>query len=324
MPAASRRNRIPAQALRAHSRALRVRRPPDRAAPRVGGLKVVANHGWASSPLGFVRRVFAGAYNDNIFFTASALTFQALVAALPFALLALAILGYFLHAGDDVVERSIARFFADVVPTAGAGEGDPFRSVERFLASVAESRGRLSIYGIPLFLWFSTRFFGGVRAALNGVFDTHESRPWWKGIGLDFFLVMATLVLIVLNAVITVRVIDWPWFGRLASNVSTLGIGVLLYLLIYKVAPTQRVRWDTAAVAAAVAALGFEVTKRLYVVYLMEFATLDRLISNTNAIALVLLVVWVYFLAVVFLMGAEVAETYDLLRRQKEQRAILT
>jgi membrane protein len=82
-------------------------------------------------------------------------------------------------------------------------------------------------------------------------------------------------------------------------------------------------RWDTALVAAAVAALGFEIAKKLYSLYLANFATIDRLISNTNAIALLLLVVWIYAIAVIFLFGGEVAETYDLMRRQRDQRAIL-
>ncbi len=267
-----------------------------------------------------MRRVVTAAYEDNIFFLASALTFQALLAALPFALLALAALGYFVHAGEE----EVVRMFRDLIPSAGLGETDPFRQVERFLTSVRESRGRLSIFGFPLFLWFSTRFFSGARTALNEIFDTHETRSWWKGVGLDFGLVIAALVLVVASTAITVRVIDLSWLGRFVSSLSTFSMGVLLFFLVYKVLPTRHVRWDTAVVAAAVAALGFEVAKRMYVVYIVEFATLDRLLSNNNAIALALLVVWMYFTACLFLIGAEVAETYDLGRRQSEQRAILT
>jgi len=266
-----------------------------------------------------VRQVVTAAYEDNVFFLASALTFQALLAGLPFVLLALAALGYFVHAGDE----EVVRLFRELIPSAGSGETDPFRQVERFLTSVRESRGRLSIFGIPLFLWFSTRFFSGARTALNEVFDTHESRPWWKGVGLDFSLVLAALLLVVANTVLTVSLIDLPWLGRFVSSISTFSLGVLLFFLIYKISPTRRVRWGQ-AVVAGVAALGFEVTKRMYVVYLIEFTTLDRLISNNNAIALLLLVAWMYFTACVFLIGAEVAEIYDLGRRQSEQRAILT
>jgi uncharacterized BrkB/YihY/UPF0761 family membrane protein len=51
--------------------------------------------------------------------------------------------------------------------------------------------------------------------------------------------------------------------------------------------------------------------------------TFDRLLSDTNAIALLLFVLWMYVTAVVFLAGGVLAETYDLARRQREQRAIL-
>jgi YihY family inner membrane protein len=271
-------------------------------------------------PFDFVRRVVTAAYEDNIFFLASALTFQALLAALPFALLALAALGYFVHAGEE----DVARLFREFVPSAGPDATDPFRQVERFLMGVRESRGRLSVFGIPLFFWFSTGLFTSARTALNEVFDTHETRSWWKGVSRDFGLVVAALVFVVTSTAITVQVIDLPWLGRFVSSLSTFSLGVLLFFLIYKISPTRHVRWDTALVAAAVAALGFEVAKRMYVVYIVEFATLDRLLSNNNAIALILLVFWMYFTACVFLVGAEVGETYDLGRRQSEQRAILT
>jgi membrane protein len=98
----------------------------------------------------------------------------------------------------------------------------------------------------------------------------------------------------------------------------------VLFFILYTVAPSRRVRWDTALVASVAAGLAFEVAKRLYALYLANFTTLDRFISNTNALAAILFVLWIYYTAYVFLVGGEVAETYDLARRQREQRALLT
>ncbi len=252
--------------------------------------------GWAFSPLGFVRRVFVGAYEDNILFLGSALTFDALLASLPFALLLLATLGYFVHSGEQAMADVIV--LLDRVLPAGADSGDgPLRRAEDLIAGVVESRGQLSSFGIPLFLWFATRFFSGTRAALNEIFDTHESRSAFRGKAVDLSLVVVTLVLLMANAFLTVRFADDPWIGRFVIGLSTYGLGVALFVIVYKAAPTRT--------------------------NLSEFATIDRLISNTNAIAVLLLVVWVYAMAVIFLVGAEVAETYDLMRRQREQRAIL-
>jgi membrane protein len=269
-----------------------------------------------------VRRVFIGAFEDNILFLGSALTFDALLAALPFALLLLAALGYFVHSGDEAMGDVLA-LVERLLPPSPSGGAGPLTPAERMITAVVESRAQLSIYGIPLFLWFATRLFSGARAALNEVFDTRESRTILVGKAIDLLLVLATLVLLVANAFLTVLVANEPWFGRFAVSLSTFALGVVLFYLIYTVAPTRAMRWDTALVAAAVASLGFEVAKKLYSLYLMEFTRIDRLISNANAIALLLLVVWLYAIACIFLIGAEVAETYDLMRRQREQRAIL-
>jgi membrane protein len=281
----------------------------------------VPRRGWASSPLGFLRRVIIGAYEDQILFLGSALTFDALLAALPFVLLLLAALGYFVHSGADAM-ADILGLLDRILPEGPGGKG-PLERAEELITGVVDSRAELTIYGIPLFVWFATRFFSAVRSALNEIFDTHESRSYLVGKGLDLFLVVVTLVMFTANALLTVIVADYPFIGRFVVGISTYLVGLFLFFIIYVIAPTRLMRWDTAVVAAAVASLGFEIAKKLYSLYLAEFATIDRLISNANAIALLLFVVWIYFMVCLFLLGAEVAETYDLMRRQREQQAIL-
>ncbi len=251
------------------------------------------------------------------------MTFDALVAALPLILLLLSALGYFVHQGEEPM-RDILAILDRLLPRArNPGTEGPLRRAEQLLRAVVESRGQLSTLGVPLFLLLATRFFSGARAALNEVFDTSETRSYLWGKLVDLFLVIVTLVLVVANAYVTVQFPNDVWLGRFMSALSTYGLGVLLFFIIYAIAPTRAMRWDTILVAAAVASLGFEVAKRLYSVYLTKFTTIDRLISNANFIALLLLVLWVYAMACVFLLGGEVAETYDLARRQREQREIL-
>lgn len=266
--------------------------------------------------------MLTAAYQDNVPFLASALTFDALVAVVPFSLVVLAAVGHVAAAAGDPV-AAVVRLFGALLPPE-AGRADLRGTAQQVLTAVADRRGALSALGLPLFLWFSTRFYGGVRAALSEVFDTQESRPWLVGKAVDLGLVLATLVLLLANAGVTLVVVQSPWLGRFLARLSAFSMGVVLFYLIYTVAPSRRVPWDTALVAAVVASLAFEVAKILFAVYLTRFATFDRLVSDTNAIAVILLIAWMYYTAVVFLIGGEVAETYDLMRRQREQRAILT
>jgi membrane protein len=277
--------------------------------------------GWAFSPQGFLRRVLLGSYEDNITFLASGLTFDALLWILPLLLVALAVFGYVVGGASDPVE-AVRAVIGAFLPESG-GASSPFQAVEEGLGGLVQSRARLSVYGAPFFVWFSWRLFGSIRAALNDVFDTDETRTWLTGKAVDLGLAVVAAVLITANTVITVLVLRANWAGRFFAGLLAYVVISILFYIIYTVAPSRPMRWDTALVAALFASFGFEITKRLYGIYLVEFVTLDRLISNTNAIALLLFVLWVYASAVVFLAGGEVAETYELARRQREQRALL-
>ena len=114
--------------------------------------------GWATSPAGFVRRVLAAAYEDNVFFLASALTFDALLAAVPFVLLLLAALGQFIQAGDAALADMVS-LLQRFIPS-GAGARDPAREAEQLITGIALARGSLSlsVYGIPLSCGFRRVF----------------------------------------------------------------------------------------------------------------------------------------------------------------------
>jgi uncharacterized BrkB/YihY/UPF0761 family membrane protein len=45
--------------------------------------------------------------------------------------------------------------------------------------------------------------------------------------------------------------------------------------------------------------------------------------SDANLIAFLLFILWIYYTAYVFLLGGEVAETYDLMRMRRLQRVRL-
>lgn len=277
--------------------------------------------GWAFSPLGFLRRVFLGGYEDNIPFLASGLTFDALLWILPLLAVVLSGFGYAVGGGDE--PRALARVIAGwVLPDSGPGE-TPFGAVAAALEELADNRAVLTVWGLPFFVWFSWRLFGSIRAALNDVFDTEETRSWLAGKAVDLTLGVMSAVLILTNTLITVVVLREPWAGRFVAGLLAYVAMTMLFYVVYVLAPSRQMRWDTALVAALFASLGFEIAKRLYGTYLVQFATFDRVVSNTNALALLLFVLWIYATALVFLAGGEVAETYDLARRQREQRAML-
>jgi membrane protein len=274
-----------------------------------------------------VRRTIEGAVDDNIPFLASALSFDLLLTAIPFVVLLLGAVGYLVQHQVTAQNIEVIELVERFLPRHARGDADRFSSIERLFAQVVENRARLTLIAVPFFLWFSTRLFGGLRSALNEVFDTEERRPLAIRKLIDVLMVVVTATLFVGNTFLTPLVArlegrsEWLW--HLTVDLLAVLLSVGLFFVVFKLSPARRINWRTALVASVFCALAFEAAKRLFAFYLGNFATLDRLASDANVAAFILFLVWIYYTALVFLMGGEVAETYDLVRRRRVQRVRL-
>jgi membrane protein len=242
---------------------------------------------------------------------------------------------------------SLTDLFEQFLPPHAELQGrDPFVLLEAVLRRVSENRGALTLYTVPIFLWFSTRFFASVRTSLNHIFDVSVRPLRRRGIlstilvakGRDVAMVVATLALFLVNTLITallgvIRALGDDAFPDALLFLSSLGgmlahllaflFGVSLFFVLYRYAAQRALGWQPALVAATFTAVAFEIAKRLYGLYLLHFATLDRFSVGFNIGAGVLFVLWAYYTALVFLLGAVVAQTWTLREMQRRQRAEL-
>lgn len=272
--------------------------------------------GWHRTVSGVIRRTLEAAYEDNIPFLASALSFDILLTAIPFVVLVLAAVGYLVQYQLAVHQLNVHELVQRFLPAASGGETGTFGFIERALGDLVERRGQLTLLAAPLFLWFSTRMFGGLRAALNEVFDTEENRPWPVAKLTDLAMVFVAGALVLANAFVSTSTGFFPQLGSLLCS-------TLLFFVIFKFLPSRRIYWRTGLFASVFCAVAFEVAKRLYTLYVGRFVTFDRVASDANLIGVLLFILWIYYTAYVFLLGGEVAETYDLIRMRRHQRVRL-
>jgi membrane protein len=275
------------------------------------------------------------------------LTFDALLAAVPFILLVLVGLTHLAQAvthGPPV--DTVLLFHRFLPPHAQGSDGDPFSVIERILTGVTQNRGQLSLYAAPAFLWFSTRLFGGIRTALNDVYDVslRPARPrgfiavYVRAKVRDTIMVIATVLLFLTNTLLSTGLAILQARGaesvpQLAFFVSTLGrlvtealafaFSVSLFYVTYRYASARRLPWKTALLGASFTAVLFEIAKRLYALYLANFTSFDAWGGDANLGAAALFILWVYYTSIVFLLGGVVAETWELRKMQARQRAIM-
>ena len=283
--------------------------------------------GWHRSVTGMLRRTYEAAVDDNISFLASALSFDLLLTAIPFVVLLLGSAGYLVQHQVTTQQLEVRELIEGLLPPHVSGAGDRFAALERLFSDIVANRARLTLIAVPFFLWFSTRLFAGLRGALNEVFDTDERRPWAMGKLFDAGMVLLTASLFVGTTALTAWISaleQWSvWFWRFSVQLLAFSSSTALFFVIFKFAPARRISWRTALVASVFCGVAFEVGKRLFAVYLANFATLDQLASDANVAAFLLFLFWIHYTALTFLVGGEVAETYDLVRLRRIQRVRL-
>src|SRR4051812_43647735 len=303
----------------------RGRAPPARArtadgasTTRRGGraARVNGEGGWHRTATGVARRTLEAAYEDNIPFLASAVSFDILLTAIPFVGLVLAVVAYLVEYQLAIHQLNVHELLQRFLPESSGGENGQFGFIERALGDLVARRGHLTLLAAPLFLWFSTRMFGGLRAALNEVFDTEENRPWPVAKLMDLAMVFVAGALFLANAFASTA-------GGVTGQFMPLIFSTLLFYVIFKFLPSRRIYWRTGLVASLFCAIAFEIAKRLYALYVARFVTFDRVASDANLVAFLLFILWIYYTAYVFLLGGEVAETYDLMRMRRLQRVRL-
>lgn len=238
----------------------------------------------------------------------------------------------------------LGRLLDAFLPPHRSARGDPFAGVEEFVARIGENRGTVSLVALPLFIWFSTRLFAGVRTALNEIYDV-AARPgprrnfvasYLRGKLRDVVMVLVVLALFLANNAFSIGLtvllargealapgFRWllPTLGRWLGELLVVGFSVTLFYVVYRHASARRVRRLPALVASAFGALLYEGAKRLFALYVRDVAAGSQFSLDANLGALTLFVLWVYYTAFVFLLGGVVAQIWELRARTESQRA---
>ncbi|MDP2576152.1 MAG: YihY/virulence factor BrkB family protein [Candidatus Palauibacterales bacterium] len=287
-------------------------------------------------------RVFEKSVDDNIFVLASGLTFSILVAAIPFLLIIVALASLTLAAaaqasGIEPIDQ--LRHYLDViVPVLSSDFATlPERNLPEEVIEWVVTRGQaIGLISFVAFTWFSTRLFGSLRAVLREILDLRQSRGLIQGKIFDAEMVLVSSVLFILNIGVTISVNLGKARGFRFLGLSPTSVGILetiyaavaslvfifvLFLLVYKFLPARRVPWRMALTAATFTAICWELLKLGFSVYLTRFADYSSVYGGLAT--LIIVVIWVYYLSVAFVLGAEVAQVHELRRVRRLQMEVL-
>jgi membrane protein len=236
----------------------------------------------------------------------AALSYYTLFSIAPLLLIVLAIAG--LLFGEEAARGELYAELASLIGPSGA------QAVQELVAHANRPVAgitALAMGSVALFLGASA-VFGELQNALDRIWraPAAKQQSGWMNILrsrlLSFGMILAVafvlMVSLVLSAVLA-ALGKW-WALDLAAS---LALTTLLFALVYKIIPRVRIRWSDVWVGAAVTAALFALGKVLIGLYLGRSS-----VGSTFGAAgsLVVFMVWVYYSAQVFLLGAEFTRVY--------------
>jgi membrane protein len=281
----------------------------------------------------YAKRVWDNAGEDNIFFLAGGVSFNILLAAVPFVLLLISALGYILDQTAADASSGVWMFIERLLPPHAETPDAPLHKV---INEIIAARGTVGVLGAIAFVWFSTRLFGSLRTVLAEIFDIEQERGIVQGKIFDMKITVLASLLFAANAVLsayltlatTRGVSALSRFGLASDVMGTLefylgwsiafAVLVLMFFALYKFLPVRRVRWQAALLAAAFTSVMFEAAKYGFTAFLESFNP-GSLYTGTLYV-IVIVVTWVYYAAVIFILGGEVGQVYELRRVRRLQR----
>jgi len=259
----------------------------------------------------------------------ASLSFYTLFSIAPLLLIVIAVAGAVF--GTEAAKGAIFEQLRELLGDGGAA------AVESLLDSVRRhDQSRLgTLLGSGLLLIGATTVLAELRAALDQIWQASPpaDRPGWLRLLLarllSFGLLLGVGFLLTVSLVASAAITAWgrwwaPAFGgwTLLLQAANLALGFVLttalFAMIYKLMPSVRIAWRDVTVGALFTAALFTVGRVLIGLYI---GTSGVATGFGAASSIVVLMLWVYYSALVFLYGAELtwvyARRYGSLRGQE-------
>lgn len=257
-------------------------------------------------------------FRDGGLMLAGSLSYFSVMATVPFCLFLVTIFGYFLgeeKAFYQFLSARLTSYFPDAT-----------HEITEELRRIITYRG-IGKLSLALYGFLSYQLFSSLEAATNVIFKVRVKRS---------FIVSAILSVVIITAIIAFILISFSISFSATSMISMLqpiqelfpGLkisGVTVFFirfvvpffimfvtvaLLYILLPKKRVAFRHAFSGALFTAVFLEAAKHLFTLYVANVFRLGTIYGPLSAFVIFLL--WVFYSACIFLIGAEVVHNLDL------------
>lgn len=257
-------------------------------------------------------------WNDNTFRLAAALAFYTIFSLAPVLLIAVGAASLFFAR-----QMAVDRVAAEMQRLIGEQGADAIRQVLKSSAGLGHGAWAITVGVITSILGASV-VFAELQSALNQIWDVKSEvrrglilhlvldrlRSFSIALGVGFLL----LVSLALSAALTALqdyLTNWtptvPWLWQMGNFVISFVVVAILFAMIYKYLPDVQIGWRDVWIGAVVTSILFNGGKYLISIYLGHTA-IGSAFGAAGSFAVLL--VWIYYSALISFFGAEFTQVY--------------
>jgi membrane protein len=282
------------------------------ATPAPSSANVLANW-W---PL--VKKAATAWVDDHAPSMGAALSYYTVFSLAPLLLVVISIAG--LVFGAEAARGALFGQLAAMMGTTAAG------AIQELLASVSKPESGIvgTVVGVALLLIGATTVFGELQNALDRIWRAPmrngRSGLWTllRSRLLSFGMILGIAFLLIVSLVLSAAISalgtwwggafgGWEWLAQAINLVLGFALTTAVFAMIYKLMPRVRVHWRDVWLGAAVTSVLFNVGRFLIGLYIGK----SDIASGFGAAgSLIIVLVWIYYSAQIFLLGAEFTWVY--------------
>ena len=246
----------------------------------------------------------------------AALSYYTLFSIAPLLLIVVSVAGMIF--GEQAVRGELTGSLQYLMGQDGA------KAIEGLLASTSQPKEGIvaTLIGIFVLLLGATTVFGELQNALDRIWRAparKDASSLWRllrarllSLGMILGMAFLLMVSLVLDTVLQAFGKIWGTgalqvIGQALNMAIGFAITTTIFAMIYKLLPRARVAWHDVWVGSVVTALLFTLGKFLISIYIGRSAVAS---SFGAAGSLVVVMIWVYYSAQIFLLGAEFTWVY--------------
>jgi YihY family inner membrane protein len=284
---------------------------------------------WMQTFKTYWRSVLSLAKKKDIFFNASAITFNLFICAIPFVLILISIIGYILS--FDKAFDEIVRYGSELIPIFDYEATDTdiiqgAQTLESLLQPLVGARTVFGVTGLIILVIFTLGLVHSFKHVIFDVYDIEDRAHPIMDLVYNFlgFGVMGSVFLFFSLAISVISLFDFsiikipyttieielPWMYDVLDFMLPIIFTFFLIFVIYRFVSERKISIRTAFIGASIYTLLFELAKWIVTIYL-GFAFSSYQYFYQGYAVFIIIGIWAFYTSLLFVLSVILTRAYE-------------